>query len=130
VDAEVAVATAAASAGAGPAENPTPAAATPAATTTAAAAPTAATTATPAAAANPAAAAAAAAAPAAADSLSAWVLSHLPTLTTLTDLHVDPENASTELATFSMPRDLIQQGISDELLYRAKVSKVGGLCSS
>ena len=57
------------------------------------------------------------------DSLSSWVLLHLPTLTTLTALIADPNNARAQLATFSMPRDLIEHGISDELLYRAKISK-------
>ena len=44
-------------------------------------------------------------------------------LTTLTGLSPDPNNAQAQLATFSMPRDLIEHGISDELLYRAKISK-------
>lgn len=56
-------------------------------------------------------------------SLSEWVLLHLPTLTTLMGVTSDPNDPAAELATFSMPRDLIQSGISDELLYRARVSK-------
>lgn len=55
--------------------------------------------------------------------LDTWVLGHLPTLTTLSELVVDPKDSSRVIATYSMPRDLLSGGITDELLMRARLAK-------